>query len=46
VVLTYTKGSGVLYASDSLDITYEVITGLNEAYKAEQPKQAEEEPKK
>lgn len=33
VVLTYQKGSGVLYANDSLDITYNVITGLNEAYK-------------
>ncbi len=34
VVLTYTKGSGVLYASDSLDITQNVITGLNEKYKS------------
>lgn len=33
VVLTYTKGSGVLYASDSLDITRQVISGLNEKYK-------------
>lgn len=33
VVLTYTKGSGVLYANDSLDITYNVISGLNESYK-------------
>lgn len=32
VVLTYTKGSGVLYASDSLDITQDVIAGLNENY--------------
>jgi outer membrane protein len=32
VVLTYQKGSGVLYASDSLDITYNVIKGLNEDY--------------
>lgn len=32
LVLTYTKGSGVLYANDSLDITQEVIVGLNEAY--------------
>ena len=32
LVLTYTKNSGVLYADDSLDITSEVITGLNEAY--------------
>ena len=35
IVLTYTKGSGVLYANDSLDITKEVMLGLNEAYKAE-----------
>lgn len=33
VVLTYTKGSGVLYASDSLDITNAVIAGLNEKHK-------------
>jgi outer membrane protein len=32
VVLTYTKGSGVLYASDSLDITNVVISGLNERH--------------
>lgn len=32
VVLTYTKGSGVLYASDSLDITKTVIAGLNERH--------------
>ena len=36
IVLTYQKGSGVLYANDSLNITEEVIVGLNEAYKAEQ----------
>jgi outer membrane protein len=35
IVLTYTKGSGVLYANDSLDITNEVMVGLNEAYKKE-----------
>jgi len=35
IVLTYTKGSGVLYANDSLDITKEVIVGLNDAYKSE-----------
>lgn len=32
LVLTYTKGSGVLYANDSLDITDQVLVGLNEAY--------------
>ncbi len=36
IVLTYTKGSGVLYANDSLDITDQVIVGLNEAYDVEQ----------
>lgn len=35
IVLTYTKGSGVLYANDNLDITKEIIKGLNEAYKTE-----------
>jgi len=34
IVLTYTKGSGVLYANDSLDITKEVIVGLNEMHNA------------
>jgi outer membrane protein len=34
VVLTYSKGSGVLYASDSLDITKAVIAGLNDRHKA------------
>ena len=33
VVLSYTKGSGVMYANDSLDITQVVIAGLNEQYK-------------
>ncbi|NJN25583.1 MAG: OmpH family outer membrane protein [Cyclobacteriaceae bacterium] len=32
IVLTYTKGSGVLYANDSLDITKEIIAGLNDEY--------------
>lgn len=35
IVLTYTKGSGVLYANEGLDITKEVIVGLNNAYTAE-----------
>ncbi len=35
IVLTYTKGSGILYADDMLDITDEVIAGLNEAYQKE-----------
>jgi len=36
LVLTYSKGSGVLFASDSLNITEQVLTGLNAAY-AEAP---------
>ncbi len=36
LVLTYTKGSGVLYANEGLDITDQVMVGLNDAYKAEQ----------
>ncbi|MFW5762446.1 MAG: OmpH family outer membrane protein [Cyclobacteriaceae bacterium] len=32
LVLTYQKGSGVLYADDSLNITEQVISGLNSAY--------------
>ena len=34
LVLTYSKGSGVLYANDSLDITRDVIQGLNTVYEA------------
>ena len=34
LVLTYSKGSGVLYANDSLDITRDVIQGLNAVYEA------------
>ena len=36
IVLTYTKGSGVLYANEGLDITDQVIVGLNKAYESEQ----------
>lgn len=36
IVLTYTKGSGVLYANEGLDITNQVIIGLNKAYDTEQ----------
>lgn len=32
LVLTYQKGSGVLYANDSMNITQDVIKGLNDAY--------------
>lgn len=35
LVLTYQKGSGVLYADDSLNITVPVIEGLNQEYQAE-----------
>lgn len=35
IVLTYQKGSGVLYANDSLNITREIISGLNQAYQLE-----------
>lgn len=36
MVLTYSKGnSAILFADDSLDITSEVITGLNAAYKSD-----------
>lgn len=35
VVLKYDQTSDVLFASDSLDITSEVITGLNDKYKEE-----------
>lgn len=36
IVLTYTKGSGVLYANEGLDITDQILEGLNDAYKLEQ----------
>jgi outer membrane protein len=42
LVLTYSRGSDVLYANEGLEITKEVIAGLNEAYLAEN-KSAEEE---
>ena len=35
VVLTYARGRGVLYANEGLDISKEVIEGLNKAYDAE-----------
>ncbi len=34
-VLTYQKGSGVLYANDSLNITDAIVIGLNDAYQLE-----------
>ena len=34
MVLTYAKGSSaILFADESLDVTSDVIIGLNEAYK-------------
>ncbi len=36
MVLFYSKGSNILYADDALDITNEVIKGLNEEYRIEQ----------
>ena len=33
IVFNFTKGSGILYANDSLDITEEVLEGLNKQYK-------------
>jgi outer membrane protein len=39
LVLTYSRGSGVLYANEGLDISNEVIKGLNEAYA--EPKEGE-----
>lgn len=35
IVMNYTKGTGILFASDSLDITNEVLEGLNSEYKKE-----------
>ena len=32
IILTYTQGSGVLYANEGLDITDDVIAGLNEEF--------------
>lgn len=36
IVLTYTKGSGVLYANEGLDITTQILDGLNKAYVEDQ----------
>lgn len=33
IVLNYTKGTTILYADESLDITEEVLAGLNEEFK-------------
>jgi outer membrane protein len=34
-ILGYQKGSGILYAKDELDVTNEVLSGMNEEYKKE-----------
>ena len=36
LVLTYQRGSGVLFANDSLNITQNIISGLNNAYAQQQ----------
>ena len=36
LVLTYQRGSGVLFANDSLNITQNIISGLNDAYAQQQ----------
>lgn len=41
LVLTYQRGSGVLFANDSLNITDKVVNGLNEAYKNKDVAKAE-----
>ncbi len=33
IVMNYAKGTGILFANDSLDITQDVLKGLNKAYK-------------
>lgn len=35
-IFSYSFGGGLLYASDALDITYEVLEGINRKYQAEQ----------
>jgi outer membrane protein len=40
LVLGYSKGGGILFADNSLEITGEVLTGLNKQYNDKQPKAA------
>nr|WP_236587854.1 OmpH family outer membrane protein [Marivirga aurantiaca] len=42
LVLTYSRGSGVLYANEQLDISNDVIKGLNEAYLSEKEEKTAE----
>jgi outer membrane protein len=37
-VLGYSQGGGILFANDSLDITNEIIEGLNSEYRAKNNK--------
>ena len=37
-ILGHTKGGGILYSKDNLDITAEVLEGLNNTYKAQHKK--------
>jgi len=41
LVLTYSRGSDVLYANEGLEITNDVIKGLNEAYNADSASEEE-----
>jgi outer membrane protein len=38
IVMNYTKGNAILFANDSLDITQDVLNGLNEQHKEEKKK--------
>jgi outer membrane protein len=40
LVLGYSRGGGILFADNSLEITNEVLTGLNKQYNDKQPKAA------
>lgn len=42
LVLTYSRGSDVLYANDGLEITNEVIAGLNKAYNEKETSEVSE----
>ena len=47
LVLGYTKGGGILFADNSLEITQEVLAGLNKEYSAKQsPSKADSNAKK
>ncbi|MDN5205325.1 OmpH family outer membrane protein [Fulvivirgaceae bacterium BMA10] len=41
IVLTYTRGSGVWYANDSLNITQVIVDGLNDRYRNQSTTQAD-----